>query len=82
MNFVATAPNWIQEIFTWLLKLPLIGNLLASFLGYKDGTEALSSMGEELRQRKSLLTLREFRTKNPDGSENTGPLGGKIDLLK
>ncbi len=40
MDFVATAPDWLQEIFKWLLSLPLIGNLLASFLGYKDGVEA------------------------------------------
>lgn len=41
MDAIATAPNWMQDIFKWLLSLPLIGNLLASFLGYKGGKEAL-----------------------------------------
>lgn len=82
MDFVATAPNWMQDIFKWLLSLPFIGNLLASFLGYKDGTEALTGMGEELRQRKSVLALKEFRTQNPDGSKHEGKYAGKIDILK
>lgn len=79
MDFVSTAPDWIQSILKWLLELPLIGNLLASFLGYKDGAEAIGGMGEELRQRRSIVTLRKLgKTTDAEGKEHEG----KIDILK
>lgn len=83
MDMVATAPEWMQNIFKWLLKLPIIGNLLAGFLGYKDGSDALGLMDEELRQRRSIVTLREFGKKpGADGKETDGKYAGKISALK
>lgn len=59
MDFIAIAPSWVQSILTWLLK-SVFGDFLASFLGYANGKEALTGMGEELKQRKSIVDLRQF----------------------
>lgn len=88
MDMVAKGPGWLQEIFKWLLELPFIGNILASFLGYKDGAEALGSVDEELRQRKSVTVLREF-SQVPDmsegkkaGDKKPGKYHGDIKILE
>jgi len=59
MNFLSVAPNWVQGVLKWLLE-SVFGNFLALFLGYSSKKEALAGMGEELRQRKSLMVLRQF----------------------
>ncbi len=59
MNFLSIAPSWVQSILKWLLE-SVFGNFLALFLGYSSKEEALSGMGEELKQRKSLMALRQF----------------------
>lgn len=83
MDFLASGPDFLKDIFRWLLELPFIGKMLAMFLGYSNQKEAISGLDEELRQRKSLNTLREFgMVTDVDGKVREGKYMGKIDLLK
>jgi hypothetical protein len=80
MNFLAEAPSFLVEFFKWLLSFDFIAKLL----GYKDGTDALGLIDEELKQRKSLNILREFGKVTPleGGQSKDGKYSGKIDILK
>lgn len=42
MDFIASGPDFLRDILKWIFeKLPFIGNMLASFLQYKDSDDAL-----------------------------------------
>lgn len=84
MDALANAPSTLKDIFRWMLELPLIGKMLAMFLGYKDQKEASESIDEELRQRKSLSVLREFGDITPPEGwpSRGGKYAGKISILK
>lgn len=80
MNFLSDAPSFLVDFFKWLLKFEFIAKLL----GYKDSKDALGSIDEEFRQRKSLNVLREFGkvTSLEGGQAKEGEYSGKIDILK
>lgn len=84
MDFIASGPDFLRNILKWIFeKLPFIGNMLASFLQYKDSDDALRWIDDELRQRRSLSVLRQFgRVTDMEGKEKDGEYTGKIDILK
>ncbi len=83
MNFLASAPSFIQEIFKWLLSLPIVGDIFAKFLGYSDGDMAIEGVGKELEERKSLNILAQL-SKNgmPESSDPESKKLIKIELIK
>lgn len=85
MNFLAHAPDFLVTFFKWLISFDFIAKLL----GY-SGTETERNwqLDEELRQRKSIITLREFGKVSDisegkiEGTKKEGKYSGKIKILE
>lgn len=67
MDFLTKLPDFAADklfgAFEWLFKMPIIGDLIATFFGYKSGKTLIDDLKIETKERKSMLALMEYGMK-------------------
>ena len=87
MDFLTKLPDFAADklfgAFEWLFKMPIIGDLIATFFGYKSGKTLIDDLKIETKERKSMLALMEYGMKKNESKtlEKWGE-NGKIKLLE
>ena len=77
MDFLTKLPDFATDklfgAFEWLFKIPIIGDLIATFFGYSSGKTLIEDLKLETRDRRSIQSLMEYgnnRIPMKDGSGN------------
>jgi hypothetical protein len=87
MDFVAKLPETFSDkiigSLDWILRIPIIWDLVAAFFGYKSGKWLVEDLKTETRERKSVQALLEYgQRKNDNGALEKWGENGKIKLLE